>query len=467
MPVAVDRTNVQGLIVNLYPYPLARHFLFRLGDAAAARRFLGEWVPRTTSAAVDLGPRPEPLINLALTWGGLRRLGALEVPAGVPAAEADFPWDFREPPDAVSMGDADESAPEHWWNGRFTSEDVHLVLHVFCRTEPGLTAVTAEVRASAGRHEIEELVPTDDGVEALTGRSLPAQRQLHFGYKDGISHPPVNWDDAPGRSDLVDLRHFLLGYRTPEVESAPSRGPWSDFVRDGCYAVFRWIRQDVAAFNRLLRDAAPVVAPDLPQAEAEELLAAKLMGRWRNGAPLVLSPDRPDEALALANDFGYAREDPQGHRCPFAAHVRIAYVRDQPLSPANEAMFREPLPGPPRLLRRGLPYGPELQGFVDDGVDRGVMGVFLCANINMQFYSVMRWMNKTDFSPVFDWRSVRRQDPLVGNRDVCDAKDGFPIPRPEGPPMLLTGLPQLVRTRGVLCTLLPSLRTLRALTGNA
>src|SRR4051812_9597738 len=100
MPVVIDRANIQGLIVNLYPYPLARHFLFRLGNAVMARRFLGEWVPRTTSAADDLGQRPEPLVNLALTWGGLRRLGALEAPVGAPAAEADFPWDFREPPDA-------------------------------------------------------------------------------------------------------------------------------------------------------------------------------------------------------------------------------------------------------------------------------------------------------------------------------------------------------------------------------
>ena len=43
--------------------------------------------------------------------------------------------------------------------------------------------------------------------------------------------------------------------------------------------------------------------------EEQELIAAKLMGRWRSGAPLVLAPDKDDPALGADpqrnNDFNY------------------------------------------------------------------------------------------------------------------------------------------------------------------
>ena len=48
--------------------------------------------------------------------------------------------------------------------------------------------------------------------------------------------------------------------------------------------------------------------------EEQELLAAKLMGRWRSGAPLVLSPEKDDPALGADlqrnNDFNYRAHGP-------------------------------------------------------------------------------------------------------------------------------------------------------------
>jgi len=53
----------------------------------------------------------------------------------------------------------------------------------------------------------------------------------------------------------------------------------------------------------------------------DEWVAAKLMGRWRDGRPLIGNPTyavtrSSDEA---ANDFLYGRDDPQGHACPMGA----------------------------------------------------------------------------------------------------------------------------------------------------
>ena len=78
MAQVIDRRNVQGLIFQSYNYPLARYFLFQFGGAAGARRFLGEFAPRVTHAAQDLAPKPEPLLNIALSWTGLNKAGLLD-----------------------------------------------------------------------------------------------------------------------------------------------------------------------------------------------------------------------------------------------------------------------------------------------------------------------------------------------------------------------------------------------------
>src|SRR5262249_25413878 len=151
--------------------------------------------------------------------------------------------------------------------------------------------------------------------------------------------PPVAWADEGRQPGQPDFRHFLLGYATREVSSAP-REPFDgadpaathavELARDGTYGVFRWVYQDVAAFNRVLARQAPRLAPRLPARDAEELLAAKILGRWRDGTPLALSPDGPDPALVPRNDFGYA-DDRGGQKCPFSAHIRVVNPRDQPL----------------------------------------------------------------------------------------------------------------------------------------
>jgi deferrochelatase/peroxidase EfeB len=224
-------------------------------------------------------------------------------------------------------------------------------------------------------------------------------------------------------------------------------------VRDGCYVVVRWIYQDVAKFNKFLRVESARLWPKMPAGDAQELLAAKLMGRWRNGTPLVLSPDRPDEAMALSNDFSYAT-DPNGSRCPFASHVRIANRRDDELTFANQHMFE---PRTPRILRRGSSYGQPLVGEEDDGEDRGLIGMFLCSNINMQFYSIMRWINKTDFNPKMG--DVRAQDPLFGNKHVRGASNTFQF-EAQGENVAVNGPQDFIRTQGVLMLLLPSLSML-------
>src|SRR5260370_30857704 len=108
---------------------------------------------------------------------------------------------------------------------------------------------------------------------------------------------------------------------------------------------YRRLQQHVGAFREFLREQGGATADE------EELPAAKLMGRWRSGAPLVLAPDKDDPALgadpARNNNFDYGKMDPYGYAVPLGSHIRRMNPRD---TAAN--MQRR------RIIRRGGTYGP-------------------------------------------------------------------------------------------------------------
>jgi hypothetical protein len=444
-PVQIDFRRVQATVVSLYKCPIARHVIFAFGAPDAARAFLRELGPRLTMADFRFESTPDPLVNIGLTCGGLEALGTS------PELVRDLDLMYQRGPDPMRLGDVPgtSSDPSSWWEGRFATEEIHCIVHLYFRDPDAVEPSLADVRALASRFGLRELIPRADG-EVLEGRSLGGHK-VHFGYTDGISHPDISWDDVPDTPTEVNFRNFLLGYATDEYRSEPGDGPAADLVRDSFYGVFRWIYQDVAAFNRFLRDRGPELSPS----NGEELLAAKLMGRWRDGTPLVLSPDESDPDNAQGNDFGYANEDPDGLRCPFSAHIRVVNPRDQPLD--------EVVGSAPRIIRRGMPYGPPLDSTVDDGQDRGLIGMFLCADIRRQVYTLTGWITRNDFSPVYAG-NPRVQDPLAANRGAPGASPDFIVPTADGD-HTVTGLPDFVRTKGTAFLLYPSAPTLRQLAG--
>ena len=73
--------------------------------------------------------------------------------------------------------------------------------------------------------------------------------------------------------------------------------------RNGSYLAYLRLEEHVGAFRDFLRQHGET-------SEQQELIAAKLMGRWRSGAPLVLAPKKDDPELGAdikrTNDFNYA-----------------------------------------------------------------------------------------------------------------------------------------------------------------
>jgi Dyp-type peroxidase family len=273
---------------------------------------------------------------------------------------------------------------------------------------------------------------------------LPDEREP-FGFKDGISHPAIEGSGIPGTNpheQPLKPGEFVLGY--PDEISEQPQIPQPEILgRNGSYVVFRKLHQRVAVFRQYLK-------ANAANAQAEELLAAKMMGRWRSGAPLALCPmhDNPQIGTDARrnNDFLFKTDDAIGYKTPPASHIRRMNPRDADVAGLVRIH---------RMIRRGTSYGPVLpEGVVEeDGVDRGLMFAFVGAHLGRQFEFVQsEWMNDSTF-----FGGTSGKDPIAG---AGDGTGTFDVPR-RPVRMRLQGLHRFVITRGGEYCFLPGLRALR------
>jgi deferrochelatase/peroxidase EfeB len=225
-------------------------------------------------------------------------------------------------------------------------------------------ATRSKCRRSIAEHD--KLLERTDGVRSLSHLDLNATPPFnyahdHFGFRDRLSQPVMEGsgeEPTPGSGAPLKPGEFILGY--PDEEGPARNLPQPAVLsRNGTYMAYRRLQEHVRMFRECLREHA-----DTP--EEQELLAAKFMGRWRSGAPLVLSPDRDDPELGADpmrnNDFNFKEMDPHGYACPLGSHARRLNPRD-----TAHNMNRR------RMIRRGVTYGPALpEDAPDDGVDRGI-----------------------------------------------------------------------------------------------
>lgn len=425
----LELEDIQGLVARGYPDLRAAAFLvLEVADAAPARRWLG-----SIAKAVTTGhQRPtHRAVNVAVTASGLSRLG---LPADVLAGfSTEFRQGMPEPSRARVLGDVDASSPATWSWGGPDGRPVHLLLLLYGRGPAELDALLAEHGSAPGLHVLAHLDTVDLGVYE------------HFGFHDGISQPIVEGlsKKAPAAS-TIRAGEFVLGY--PNEYGQPSSAP--AFGRNGTYLVFRQLEQDVEGFWRYCQEA----TCDHAGGEASVALAARMVGRWPSGAPLVLSPDRDDPALAGANDFGYLPRDPYGERCPIGAHIRRTNPRDS-LDPIHGAPRSDAATRRHRILRRGRSYG-------TDGSRRGLNFICLNANLSRQFEFIQRsWINNPHFGGLYD-----DADPLTAPHGPAGGTftvQGSPARR------RYANLPRFVTMRGGAYFLLPGVRALSELSAAA
>jgi Dyp-type peroxidase family len=433
-PLELD--DIQNGVLHPRPFPyVATYLLFRIDDRRTGRAMLRRLLPYLADAADPTSPASDAWLSVALTYQGLKALG---VP---PDSLASFAPEFRQgmAARATGLGDVGESGPDRW-EAPLGSPDVHLLL----------TAISPDAaRRDALLERARQAYPETAGVELVYRQdayTLPTGREA-FGFRDGIGNPAVEGSGIPNpnpHEPPLKAGEFLLGYRDETSVVSPLPQP-EILGRNGTYVAFRKLHQRVAAFRQYVRARAS-------DAAEEELLAAKMVGRWRSGAPLALCPERDDPALGADprrnNAFLYHDGDPAGLHCPAGAHARRANPRDA---------FKDELIGVNRIhrmIRRGTSYGPPLPKGVleDDGAKRGLVFVFVGAHPGRQFEFVQtQWVNDGLFLG-----APAEKDPLVGPNAGTGV---FTIPqRPIR--RRLTGLPSFVVTRGGEYAFMPRLRAL-------
>jgi Dyp-type peroxidase family len=405
----------------------------RIDDRPAGRELIRRLSEVVTSAAAAERPGREAIVSVALTHEGLKALG-------VPQTSLDtFAWEFRQgmAARARELGDVGDSAPEHW-EPPFGSGDIHLIL-------VGVAPDAAKLEAAIARGR--EVCVDLPGVAPIWRQdcfAAPDEKEP-FGFRDGISHPAIEGSGVPGDNPFdppLKAGELVLGY--PDELGGLPPAPQPDVLgRNGSYVAFRKLHQKVAAFRRYLRDNAKGSAD-------EEYLAAKMMGRWRSGAPLALCPLHDDPELGADgqrnNAFLYRTDDALGYKTPLGSHVRRSNPRDASI--AGYARLH-------RMVRRGTAYGPRLPPGVleDDGADRGLMFAFVGAHLKRQFEFVQsEWIGGGEFLGLGE-----AKDPVAG---PADGGGSYSIPR-RPLPRRLHGLPRFVVTRGGEYGFLPSLSAMR------
>ena len=389
----LELQEIQATVLRQRPAPyFGTHVALRINTAEGGRAFLRRLTPYIDSAA---GWRiaANAWLAVAISYRGLEALG-------VPHESLEsFPEAFRVgmAARARELHDVGINDPKNW-ESMFTTGDFHVGVSAFSDSE--------EKRRRAleiARDQYEGFA----GVTVLNTQDFGAQPgDLNpLGYKDGIDQPPIEGsgsDPLPGQGRPIKAGEFILGY--PGEAGVPLPMPQPDVLgRNGSYVGLRKYHSLGATFNRFLQ-------ANGATEEEREWLAAKLVGRWRSGAPLTLAPDVDDAAVGADphrnNDFNYAH-DPRGQQVPLGCHIRRMNPRDTELLRLSDVNIH-------RIIRRGTTYGPpyskDAVSDEDDKVPRGAYFLFISAKAmgTLEFLQ-KEWVNDGNFIGVGDER-----DPIVG-----------------------------------------------------
>lgn len=436
-----DLAEIQAIVPYAPRLPFLRYLFFHVDDAVQARTFVGAFTPGHpfgvfTAAERRAGHRPSHQLHIAFTAAGLRALGIAQ------AALQRFPREFVEGARerALELGDTGASAPDHW---ECAHDDLHIAVLVYAHTAAGRDRWSNDIEAAAAGCRC--VFRKDGATLESYGAQPPADalRREHFGFADGISQPRIR-GCAADRADVKPQKEvapglFVLGHPDPTspMNSSLTRDVLPEpqtLTRNGTYGAFRIVEQDCDGFEAFLDANVSALDP-----RAREALAARMVGRWKDGTALALH-DRPQGGTP-SNAFDYS-DDPRGARCPLGAHVRRANPRSSQVLGANGAAVP--------LIRRGMPYGePHMPG---DGRRRGLIGLFLCASLKHQFEFILKhWINDGRFARGL---AQDQKDPLVGSNAAGESR--FTYPTSSGTASV-SGLTSFTTTRGAAYLFFPAL----------
>jgi Dyp-type peroxidase family len=447
----LNATDIQGFVLRGYNLPFARFLFLRFEDATQARKLVGSLLGEITTGQLWDGGKPASTVNIAFTHPGLVQLG-------LPTATLlTFPVEFQQGMKmrAGILGDCGVNSPERW-DEVWRDNCVHAWIGVCGLSAEALDSRCARlfslIEASSGATVLDT---QDAASRILNGKPTTGE---HFGFTDGFGNPDylgVDRTTQPGQGKLLAdgtwaplaTGELLLGYADEAGELPVAPVPHL-LASNGTFMVYRKLHQNLATFRAYLEKQGSVYAG------GKEKLAAKFIGRWRDGTPVELSPDHPDPGIVQdpnrSTNFTYSA-DPDGTRCPLGSHMRRVHPRDA-------FGFNGRLIDRRRITRRGLPYGRfAAEGeAVTDSEERGVIFMVLNASLSRQFEFVQQ-----------QWIQYGNDAHLGNDKDILLGQHGghgrFVVQgdsSPTNPPFVCSNLPDFVELRGGDYFFLPSITAL-------
>ncbi len=436
--------DLQGNILKSHGRDHASHIFLRFtqGEEDALRGWISKFAQSITSAykqfedvvawrqsKVDGGL----FVHFALSASGYRKLGFVESdqPKGSNPRhrnEQQNPTDFYVnvfPKGMKFRQEALQDPPFEEWEAQYQNDiDAVIILadnnpSLIIRKEQEITQQLegtpgkqkqSEQQQSEQQQRIAEIIHVEEGFVLRQDFSVSVGKETrqfsavveHFGYADGISQPLFLKDDLEKNKSRLGDTHWNPAASLDLILVQDRHGKSNDSF--GSFLVFRKLEQNVQGFRR----AEKALARELNT--STDLAGAMAVGRFKDGSPLVLGeetgnwiqdPEEPNRFNA-PNDFEYRNNDSPGLKCPFQAHIRKSNPRKESVRAKGPFAEDDSEELGHRIVRRGIPYGGELNTSDDlTELPTGDVGLlFMCyqADICEQFEFIQRfWCN----NPVF------------------------------------------------------------------
>ncbi|KAJ7512499.1 fungal peroxidase [Mycena galericulata] len=384
--VGLNLTDIQGDILIGMKKNKELFLFFSIANATAFKAKLKSVIlPLVTSTTqiINVAAQPNTALNIAFSHTGLLALNVSDT-LGDPL------FSVGQAVNASNLGDPGTTN----WVPQFVGTSIHGVILLASDTVDNINSTLASLQSKLGNSITE--------IYSLQAEARPGAEQghEHFGFLDGISNPAVVGfqPPLPGQA-VVSTGEILVGETGDPVLS--SRPAWA---KDGSFLVFRQLKQLVPEFNKFLTDN-PIHVPALTPKQGSDLLGARMVGRWKSGAPVFLSPFVDDPALGADryrnNNFTYAEpgqtvaNSTDQTKCPFSAHIRKTRPRADLGLPENQTSTHH-------IVRGGIPYGPEVSAAEAASntteTERGLAFVCYQSDIGQGFEFLQeKWANNVNF----------------------------------------------------------------------
>lgn len=379
----INRAQIQGGIVEGYrDLKSGCLLLLQIVDPVNPKAARDGIAKLKVSSGEDKPYKGHLYINLALTFQGLQHLGVPE------STLRQLPEEFRQGMEtrARLLGDIYENHPDHWvlptryrpgehgakGEVKLSMVDVVIQIRSTLFSETDMQAVLDDPNHVLHEQMLNWMAAS--GLKLLHVQALVRRSVGLFGFMDGISQPTLAGESRSRWNDSVSPGEILLGYPTDRDEHYPNCAPVPALLQNGTFLVIRKIRQYVDALNEFLQDQ----QAQLGEGFSQDDLKARLMGRMpgSDATPLVSPVPAPG-----SNDFDFGA-DPDGRLCPLHAHIRRANPRTD--------KRHDPVP---RILRRGMSYGPLAGKSGEPEPDHGLMFMAYNSSIANQFEVIQRWLS--------------------------------------------------------------------------